>query len=82
MSAGSRYKKLAERVKTQYGTIDAEKAIRLMDRPVAMNSALHIVLFAPQSLEFWVANAGSGTPACNEPYTHYSMSDLLKLIDE
>ncbi|MCD6596934.1 MAG: hypothetical protein J7L04_04565 [Bacteroidales bacterium] len=82
MSAGSRYKKLVERVKAQYGTIDAEKAIRLMDRPVAMNSALHIVLFAPQSLEFWVANAGSGTPACNEPYTHYSMSELLKLIDE
>ncbi len=82
MSAGDRYKKLAERVKDQWGNIDAEKAIRLMDRPVAMKSALHIVLFAPQTLEFWVANAGSGTPACNEPYTHYSMSELLKLIDE
>ena len=82
MSAGDRYKKLAERVKEQWGNIDAQKAIRLMDRPVAMKSALHIVLFAPQTLEFWVANAGSGTPACNEPYTHYSMTELLKQIDE
>lgn len=82
MSAGDRYKKLAERVKEQWGTIDAEKAIRLMDWPVAMNAALHTVLFAPQTLEFWVANAGSGTPACNEPYTHYSMIELLKRIDK
>jgi uncharacterized protein YxeA len=82
MSAGDRYKKLAERVKNQWGTINAEKAIHLMDRPVAMKSALHTVLFAPQTLEFWVANAGSGTPASNEPYTHYSMNELLKLIDE
>lgn len=81
MSAGNRYKKLAERIKAQHGTIDKEKAIRLMDRPVAMKSDLHNVLFAPQSLEFWVANAGSGTPACNEPYAHYSMTELLKLIE-
>ncbi len=80
MSAGSRYKKLVERVKADYGKIDREKAIHLMDRPVAMKSNLHDVLFVPQKLEFWVANAGSGTPACNEPYTHYSMKDLLKLV--
>ena len=81
MSAGSRYKKLVERVKAQYGKIDVEKAIHLMDRPVAMKSALHIVMFAPQTLEFWVANAGPDTPACNEPYTHYSLTELLKLIE-
>ena len=81
MSSGDRYQKLAERVKAQHGKIDQEKAIRLMDRPVAMKSDLHNVLFAPQSLEFWVANAGSGTPACNEPYAHYSMTELLKLVE-
>ena len=81
MSAGNRYKKLVERVKAQHGKIDAEKAIRLMDRPVAMESALHTVLFAPQTLEFWVANAGPDSPACNEPYTHYSLTELLKLLE-
>ncbi len=80
MSAGDRYEELVKRVKKNYGKIDAEKAIRLMDRPVAMKSNLHDVLFAPQSLEFWVANAGAHTPACNEPYTHYSLKALLDLI--
>ncbi len=82
MSAGNRYKKLVERVKSQYGKIDREMAIRIMDRPVAMKSNLHNVLFAPQSLEFWVANAGSGTPACNEPYSHYIIEALLKRLEK
>ncbi len=82
MSAGDRYKKLAERVKAEYGRVDAQKAIRLMDRPVAMKAALHAVLFAPQTLEFWVANAGPHTPAPMEPYTHYNMMELLKKLDQ
>ncbi len=80
MSAGDRYKELVKRVKKNYGKIDSEKAIRLMDRPVAMKSNLHDVLFAPQSPEFWVANAGAYTPACNEPYAHYNLKDLLKKV--
>ena len=81
MSVGDRYEKLAERVKSGFGKFDSQKAIRLMDRPVAMKSNLHNVLFAPQSLEFWVANAGSNTPAAAEPYTHYSLKALLSLVD-
>ncbi len=81
MSAGDRYKELVKRVKAEYGTINAEKAIRLMDRPVAMKAALHTVLFAPQTLEFWVANAGPDTPAPMNPYTHYDMMELLKRVD-
>ncbi len=80
MSAGSRYKKLVERVKENYGKIDVEKAIHLMDRPVAMKSNLHDALFAPQSLEVWVANAGPKTPASSEPYTHYEIKKLLKQL--
>jgi len=82
MSAGSRYKNLIKRIKENFGEIDSEKAIRLMDRPVAMKSDLHNALFAPQSLEFWVANAGVNTPACNEPYSHYNLEKLLKQLDE
>jgi hypothetical protein len=81
MSAGDRYEKIVERVKHNYGKYDEEKAIRLMDRPVAMKSNLHNVLFAPQTLEFWVANAGANTPAANEPYTHYSLEKLLDLAE-
>ncbi len=82
MSAGDRYEKLAERVRENYGKINQEKAIHLMDRPVAMKSNLHDVLFAPQLLEFWVANAGSHTPACNEPYYHYNLQKLLALLEK
>ena len=52
-----------------------------MDRPVAMKSNLHDVLFVPQSLEFWVANAGAHTPASNEPYFHYKLKELLDLVE-
>ncbi len=82
MSAGDRYKELVKRVKTEYGQINAEKAIRLMDRPVAMNAALHTVLFAPQTLEFWVANAGPDTPAPMNPYTHFDMRELLERLEK
>ena len=82
MSSGKRYKKLVERVKNEHGNIDAEKAIRLMDRPVAMKSNLHNALFAPESMEFWVANAGTNTPASEEPYIHYSFKNLLEMLDK
>lgn len=82
MSGGSRYKKLVKRVKEQHGKIDAQKAIHLMDRPVSMKSNLHSALFAPESMEFWVANAGTGTPASKEQYYHYSFKELLEQLDK
>ncbi len=82
LSAGNRYEKLVERVKENYGKFTVETAIRLMDRPVAMKSNLHNVLFIPQSQEFWVANAGARKPACQQPYTRYSLSELIKRLPE
>ncbi len=78
LSAGERYKKLVERVKKNYGRIDAPTAIALMKRPVAMESNLQSVLFAPRSLDFQVANARGLIPACNQPYTHYNLAELLR----
>lgn len=82
LSAGNRYEKLVERVKENYGKFTVELAIRLMDRPVAMKSNLHNVLFIPQAQEFWVANAGARKPACQQPYTRYSLSELIKQLPE
>lgn len=78
MSAGDRYERLAERVQAGHGRLDAEGARRLMDRPVAMNSNIHSVLFAPETLEFWVANADSENVASHTRYTHYNLAELLK----
>jgi hypothetical protein len=82
LSAGNRYENLCDRVEEWFGTIDADKALQLMDYPVAMRNAnLHSVLFAPETLEFWVANAGVDTRAYEEPYYRYSLPELLDKTD-
>lgn len=78
LSAGDRYEKLAERVKGSFGKLDDEGARRLMDRPVAMNSNIHSVLFAPETLDFWVANADAKNVASHTRYTHYNLGELLQ----
>jgi hypothetical protein len=78
LSAGDRYEQLAERVQAAHGQLDAESARRLMDRPVAMNSNIHSVLFAPETLDFWVANADAQNVASHCRFTHYNLGELLK----
>jgi len=79
LSAGERYKELVRRVKAGFGGFTAEKALRLMDRPVAMKSNLHDVLFEPKTTRFWVAVAGkNGEPAATQPYARFQLSELLK----
>jgi outer membrane lipoprotein-sorting protein len=77
MSAGDRYEELARRVKGGFGRLDADGARNLMTRPVCMNSNIHSVLFAPDSLDFWVANADSKNVASHTRYTHYNLAALL-----
>ena len=78
LSAGSRYEELARRVQAGHGTFDADSARRLMDRPVAMKSNLHSVLFETTTTRFWVANASTeGEPAATQPYHAFQLSELL-----
>lgn len=78
LSAGDRYEALAKRVKDGLGTFDAESARHLMDRPVAMKSNLHSVLFETTTSRFWVANASKeGEPAATQPYHAFQLSELL-----
>jgi len=79
LSAGDRYKELTRRVKAGLGGFDADSARRLMDRPVAMKSNLHSVLFETTTGRFWVANADkAGNPAAEQPYRAFQLFDLLK----
>jgi hypothetical protein len=78
MSAGKRYEKLAERVQAHHGRLDAEKSRALMELPVAMNSNIHSVLFAPETLDLWVANADGQHVASHTRYTHYNLGELLQ----
>lgn len=80
MSANERYEALAQRVREGYGTFNSQRARDVMKRPVCMNSNIHSVLFAPGTLDFWVANADSEQPAAHVRYTHYNLAALLKSL--
>lgn len=77
LSTGDRLLCLRERVKEQYGTIDEEAAIRLMDRPVAMHSNLHNVLFVPEKLRLHVAHASHAKPAAECPSVRIDLAKIL-----
>jgi hypothetical protein len=78
LSVGDRYEELARRVQAGHGTFDAETARALMDRPVAMKSNLHSVLFETRSGRFWVAHASKdGQPAVTQPYHALDFNELL-----
>ncbi|WP_337173187.1 C45 family peptidase [Paludisphaera sp.] len=78
LSVGDRYAELVRRVKEGAGGFEAESAIRLMDRPVAMKSNLHNVLFETDTGRFWVANADKqGNPAAEQPYHAFDLGALL-----
>ncbi len=79
LSAGDRYTELARRVQAGHGTFDAESARHLMDRPVAMKSNLHSVLFETTTTRFWVANASkAGEPAVTQPFQAFKLTELLE----
>jgi len=78
LSANERYEELARRVQAEYGHLDSTGAWNLMRRPVCMTSNIHCALFAPDTLDFWVANADSETVAAHARLTHYNLAELLQ----
>ncbi len=82
VSGPDRAEHLSRRLKQHYGRIDAATMIEIIKRPVAMASNLHNAVFAPQRLDMWFADAGKHTPACDEPYTHCNMRQLLEFFDK
>lgn len=77
LSAGDRYTELVKRVKAGLGDFDADSARELMTRPVCMTSNIQSVLFAPDTLDFWVANADSENVASHTRYTPFNLAELL-----
>ena len=82
MSAGGRYERLVDRVREHHGAITPEVAWKILGEGVAMKSALHIVLFQPETLEFWIAEASlDGRPAYTRKPSKLSMKSLLGRVD-
>ncbi|HML75125.1 MAG TPA: C45 family autoproteolytic acyltransferase/hydrolase [Anaerohalosphaeraceae bacterium] len=86
MSADERYQHLARLVRADYGKIDVDEALDLMNRPVAMKSCLHRVLFSPRDGMFWVANAAAVSDgefqACYQPWYRFDFNRLLGMIPD
>src|SRR5262249_16038187 len=78
LSAGSRYDELARRAADGAGKFDADSVRKLLERPIAGRSNLHNALFEPPSTKMWIANAAhDGTPAAEQPYHFFQLSDLV-----
>lgn len=78
MSAGKRAEVLSERLHQEYGKLTPEVLMQVIKRPVAMKSNLHNAIFRPETLELWFADAGKKIPACDAPYVHFSLAELLQ----
>lgn len=77
LSSGGRYEQLVEWVREGHGGFDADGAWALMNRPVAMGSNIQSVLFAPDTLDFWVAYADGGEVASHSRVTRFNLAELL-----
>jgi isopenicillin-N N-acyltransferase-like protein len=77
ISGPGRAQALSDRLQEQYGRIDAAAMIEIIKRPVAMSSNLHNAIFAPETLDMWAADAGPNTVACDEPYAHCNLAELI-----
>jgi hypothetical protein len=77
MSADQRYVELSRRAKAGFGKFDANSARELMTKPVCMGSNIQSVLFCPNTLDFWVANADKRNVASHTRYTKYNLKELL-----
>ncbi|MBN1845296.1 MAG: prolyl oligopeptidase family serine peptidase [Sedimentisphaerales bacterium] len=86
VSGDDRYEHLARLVRQQYGSIDLDAALDLMNRPVAMESCLHRVLFVPAEGKLLAADAAEATgeryAACYQPYYPYDLGQLLAMIPQ
>ncbi len=80
ISGGSRAKILSERLRENFGHIDAQKMIEIIKRPVAMKSNLHNAVFLPKSGDLYFADAGRKTPACDEPYVKVNLGEMIKFF--
>ena len=78
MSAGDRFQKLAERVSDGFGKFEAQSAWDLMKSPVCMESNIQTVLFMPQTLDFWVAQADERSTASHNPPKIFNLEKLLR----
>jgi len=82
VSGPGRAEALSQRLQQHYGRIDVPTMIDIIKRPVAMRSNLHDAIMAPETLDMWVADARRHSLACDEPYAHVNLAELLHFYEQ
>lgn len=81
LGSSSYYNRLVDRVQAQQGKITPELAWKIMGAGVARTSALHIVLFMPDTLDCWIAEASeTGLPAYTQPIHKINLGAILNSL--
>lgn len=72
------YDLLRERLAGNYGSIGIRELQESVYAPIAHQANLHNAIFAPATLDVWIAHAGiRNQPAYGEPYHHFNLTTLL-----
>lgn len=78
ITRGDQYSLLKNRLLAEYGNIGVEDLKQAVKQPIACRSNLHNAIFAPETLDVWISHAGANDePACDEPYHHFNLKELL-----
>lgn len=78
ISREKKYDLLFDRIQQSYGKINAVTLQEIIKQPVSMKSNLHNAIFSPANLDVWISHAGpSNEPACDQPYYHFNLKNLL-----
>lgn len=78
ITRGDRYDLLKNRLAAVYGRIGLTELQEIIYPPIAHQANLHNAIFAPATLDVWIAHAGKNNePACHEPYHHVNLKSLL-----
>ena len=82
ITAPSRQPALCERLHQYFGRLDAMTMQQVIRRPVAMASNLHNAIFLPETLDLYFAYADATRPACDCPYHHLNLKELIQYYKE
>lgn len=78
-----RYPMLIQQILARYGQIEVSDLQEMIKGNAGLPSNLHTAIFAPATLDVWVAHAGpKGEAAWSQPYTRFNLTYLLGEVEK
>jgi hypothetical protein len=74
-----RYPILIQRILSRFGHLEFTDIQEVIKGDAGRPSNIHTAIFAPTTLDAWIAHAGShGEPAWSQFYSHFNLNQLLE----